>query len=105
MENFNHPTVPPSPPPIHGTAGHPRKAGTTGGTKRETTSLKALARNVLQRDKERDSKRDNCPKPKNQHGTALAALTPDQIDDYEERAAIMEHDGGLSREYKHQKEL
>lgn len=84
---------------MHGTAGHPAKTGTTGGTLRETVSLKALARMVLQRDKVRDSKRDNCPTPPNQHGTTLAARTPDQIDDYEERAAIMEHDGGLSREY------
>ena len=25
-------------------------------------------------------------------------MTPDQLEDYEERAAIMEHDGGMTRE-------
>lgn len=32
-------------------------------------------------------------------GVHLQLLTPDQVDEYQERAAIIEHDGGLGRQY------
>jgi hypothetical protein len=68
----------------------------------ETPGLKALARLVLARDNRRDTERDRVSRPSPQieaFGKTVAGKTVLAAwgDDEEERAAIVEHDGGIPR--------
>jgi hypothetical protein len=65
--------------------------GTATGTATGTVTLKALARKVLQRDNHRDS--TTVPL-----SHALGTGTAGHFDDdFEERAAVIEYDGGYPR--------
>lgn len=78
-----------------GTVGQRHLIPVSCGTYNGTVSLKALADKVLSRDKAGTKRGTGCFIA----GTKCLFLVPQHLEEeYEERAAIMEFDGGLSRE-------
>ena len=93
--------VPLSQPPGNGTAGQMPKERDTAWDSGGTYDLKALARKVLKRDTPRDSQRDSGTKTVPSVVAAVEQRDKWNGDDWRdwitERAAILEHDGGLPR--------
>jgi hypothetical protein len=84
--------------PVVETPRHPAQFQDGGETLGETSSLKALARRVLDRDTKRDSNRDTAV------STHLAVEAPSETpvsgvspDDLDERAALIEYGAGVPR--------
>ena len=82
----------------------------------ETISLKALARRVLERNRQRNHKETHLKIDGNFKGendsksfpvisTGIEGLTETEKEDFEERAAIMEFDGNIPREEAETKAL
>src|SRR5438309_11134691 len=97
---------------VAGTVGQNQKNGDMGGTGAGTTSLKALAAKVLHRDTHWDkagtTAPNSCPTASEPVGQTFEPVPPvphglhnkptvADVDDPEERAAIVEHDGNVPR--------
>jgi hypothetical protein len=91
-------TVPAVPHPRHRDSRDTSTNGTLTGTVSGTTSLKTLAKKVFERDNQRDG--SLTPERLSQCPESLCSGTAGNNDDgsdRQERAAIMEYDGGLTR--------
>lgn len=94
------PTVP---APRSGTAGQTGKTGTGHGTSAGQASLKSLANRVLGRDKVWDKERDSLSHLSSEKIEGWDKISGPsetvETDSFEERAAIVEIDGALPREW------
>jgi hypothetical protein len=87
--------------PVVETPRHPAQFQDGGETLGETSSLKALARRVLDRDTKRDSNRDTAVSThlavEAPSETPVSGVSPVSPDDLHERAALIEYGAGVSR--------
>lgn len=96
---LNSGPVPPSQSLSTGQWDKTENIGTILGTAHGTSPLKALAYRVLRRDRQRDNSRDK-PIPLVSHSDDTETDKWDTLErwaEFEERAAILEHDGGMGR--------
>lgn len=118
MATSSYRACPSVPASGRGTVGHAKNSGTRTGTNSGTVSIKALARKVLAQDKYQDMARDSLSRAPAPQPNASRKHTPVSVPDnfsdavdgfdrahwnvpeeFEERAAIAEHDGRIPREW------